>query len=70
MTEPRPDTAWEVVPHEQVGPLQLGMTREQVISAIGPQAMVETEPVLVEAHDDANVQVTYDPAGQLVARRG
>lgn len=59
---------WDVRPFGGVGPLRFGMSRGEVISAIGPPAMaVETEPVLVEAHNGANVQATYDTDGRLIA---
>lgn len=59
---------WELRPFEAIGPLRFGMSRGEVISAIGPPAMVvEKDPVLVEAHDGTNVQATYDPAGRLIA---
>jgi hypothetical protein len=59
-------TVYEVVPHEGVGPVRLGMTREAAREAM-ERAGVPLPPVRVETpvdvYHDAGFQVSYDASG-------
>jgi hypothetical protein len=59
-------SARELIPFERLGPLVLGMPRDEAVRLLGqPSATLEEQPLLVEAYDD--VQSGYDRACHLVA---
>lgn len=58
MAAPEP---WELRPFDGIGPVRLGMPRDQVIELLGPPDMViGREPLLEESYHRPGVQIAFD----------
>lgn len=59
---------WELRPFEGIGPVKLGMARDQVIQLLGrPDTVVGDDPLLEESYHRPGVRIAFDPDLRVVA---
>lgn len=59
---------WELRPFEGMGPVELGMSRDQVIELLGPPDIkIGDDPLLEEGYRGPAVRIEFDPDQRVVS---